>query len=183
MNRCSTALTMPVMMWPCHFKRGNHGRRCLDPFLFIWTRLLKAKVSVLSGMMPNTRYMLQFNSLSAKLTVTVYYFLWLLTLKIDDARSKKLALWIPIIWRLPKVSWPRFCFWAATSAWQVSPQGPSICKACNTIEFSLLVSFLLVNFCPFFRYRRRTLMPASSAFIGLAAPGQAGSWQTETKVS
>ncbi|KAJ8451743.1 hypothetical protein Cgig2_007226 [Carnegiea gigantea] len=31
------------------------------------------------------------------------------------------------------------------------------------------------------RYRRRTLMPASSAWIGLAAPGQAGSWQTETK--
>lgn len=26
-------------------------------------------------------------------------------------------------------------------------------------------------------------MPASYAWIGLAAPGEAGSWQTETKVS
>ncbi|XP_019106050.2 probable rhamnogalacturonate lyase B [Beta vulgaris subsp. vulgaris] len=31
------------------------------------------------------------------------------------------------------------------------------------------------------RYRRRTMMPASYAWIGLAAPGEAGSWQTETK--
>lgn len=26
------------------------------------------------------------------------------------------------------------------------------------------------------------LIPASSAWVGLAAPGEAGSWQTETKV-
>lgn len=36
---------------------------------------------------------------------------------------------------------------------------------------------------PSLRYIREEDMPASSAYVGLALPGEVGSWQTESKVS
>lgn len=43
---------------------------------------------------------------------------------------------------------------------------------------SISVNFII----NFFRYLNKKLMGGQSAYVGLAAPGEVGSWQRESKV-
>lgn len=106
-------------------------------------------------------------------------FFFLLLLKqikscLVHSRRTKMAVQFPSFRGLHTCRSARQSERPVTHTWQV----------CSTIwQLKLVIQNRILCFIITFRYMSEECLPASGAYVGLAQPGEAGSWQRETKVA